>query len=175
MIVEKEPLSVLIVEDDDDDFFIARRLLAKATEVRPAIERARGYEEGLAAVTAGRYDISLVDYRLGPRNGLDLLQEASARGCRTPMILLTGQGDRRVDLKAMMAGAADYLVKWEFDAQLLERSIRYARERSRAEERIREQAALLDKARDAILALEPDNPDSGAIVTGTWDLADLEE
>ena len=154
MIVEREPLHVLVVEDDEDDFFIAQRLLARSTEADVAVDWAKSYEEGLAAVTSSAYDVALVDYRLGPQNGLELLQEAVEQGCRTPFILLTGQGDREVDLQAMAAGAADYLVKWEFDAPLLERSIRYARERERAQERIREQAALLDKARDAISACD---------------------
>src|SRR5690606_16021945 len=94
------------------------------------------------------------DYRLGAQNGLDLIREASDREVTTPMILLTGQGDLQVDLQAMAMGAADYLVKGQIDAQLLERAVRYARERRRAEERIREQAALLDKARDAIGAYD---------------------
>ena len=156
MIVEREPLHVLVVEDDEDDFFIAQRLLARATDADVDVDWAKSYEEGLAAVTSSAYDVALVDYRLGPQDGLELLQEAVEQGCRTPFILLTGQGDREVDLQAMTAGAADYLVKWEFDAPLLERSIRYARERERAQERIREQAALLDKARDAISACDLD-------------------
>ena len=154
MVAERASLRILVVEDDEDDFFIAQRLLAKATEAE--VDWARSYDEGLAAVTASPYDVALVDYRLGAHNGLDLLQEALARGYHTPFILLTGQGDRAVDLRAMSAGAADYLVKWEFDAPILERSIRYARERERAQERIREQAALLDKARDAISACDLD-------------------
>ncbi|MFB3131897.1 MAG: PAS domain S-box protein, partial [Rhodothermales bacterium] len=152
MIVKRASLRILVVEDDEDDFFIAQRLLARATEAD--VDWAKSYEEGLAAVTSSAYDVALVDYRLGARNGLELLQEAVEQGCHTPFILLTGQGDREVDLQAMTAGAADYLVKWEFDAPLLERSIRYARERERAQERIREQAALLDKARDAISACD---------------------
>ncbi len=148
----RESLRILVVEDDEDDYFIAQRLLAKATEA--TVDWARSYDEGLAAVTSAPYDVALVDYRLGAHNGLDLLKEAVDRGFHTPFILLTGQGDRAVDLRAMTAGAADYLVKWEFDAPLLERSIRYARERERAQERIREQAAFLDKARDAISACD---------------------
>lgn len=152
MIVETAPLRILVVEDDEDDFFIAQRLLARATDAD--VDWAKSYEEGLAAVTSSAYDVALVDYWLGAYNGLDLLHEAVERGCYTPFILLTGQGDREVDLRAMTAGAADYLVKWQFDAPLLERSIRYARERERARERIHEQAALLDKARDAISACD---------------------
>lgn len=152
--IDKEHIDVLIIEDDEDDFFIARSLVAKTTGVRCNLDWAQSYEEGLDAVTSRDYDVCLVDYRLGARDGLQLLREANERGCDTPMILLTGQGDLQVDLNAMMAGAVDYLVKGQIDAQLLERSIRYARERKRAEERIREQAALLDKARDAICAFD---------------------
>ncbi|NJQ97390.1 MAG: bifunctional diguanylate cyclase/phosphodiesterase, partial [Hydrococcus sp. CSU_1_8] len=51
---------------------------------------------------------------------------------------LTGQGKREQDLEAMQAGAADYLVKGEINASLLERSIRYAINRSQALEALRE-------------------------------------
>jgi signal transduction histidine kinase len=47
--------------------------------------------------------------------------------------MLTGMGDQEVDVAAMQAGAADYLIKGRIDAQLLERSIRYAIERKRSE------------------------------------------
>ena len=68
----------------------------------------------------------LLDYNLGARTGLDLLREVLARGCRTPIIMLTGNDDHEVDVKAMEAGAADYLVKGQFGGPHLERSIRYA-------------------------------------------------
>jgi two-component system, cell cycle sensor histidine kinase and response regulator CckA len=152
--IDKDHLSVLIVEDDEDDFFIARNLLSKARSISFELDWAQSYEEGLDAISSREYDVCLVDYRLGSHNGLELLKEAQDRALNTPIILLTGQGDLEVDLQAMMRGAADYLVKGQIDAQLLERSIRYARERKRADERIREQAALLDKARDAISAVD---------------------
>ncbi|HMB91599.1 MAG TPA: PAS domain S-box protein, partial [Rhodothermales bacterium] len=153
--LDNEQLDILLIEDDEDDFFIAQRLLSRAVDVD--LEWINTYDEGLEASLEHRHDIILVDYRLGARTGLDLLEEAVAQGCDTPIILLTGQGAREIDLQAMEAGAVDYLVKWEFDAHTLERSIRYARERKRAEEQIREQAALLDKARDAISAFNLDH------------------
>ena len=72
------------------------------------------------------HHIYLVDYRLGAHNGLDLLQRAILAGCRSPIILLTGQGDKEVDFQAMQAGAADYLIKGQFESPLLERAIRYS-------------------------------------------------
>ena len=157
MIPSTEVLDVLLIEDDEDDYLITRALLSKAQSIDCNLEWAKSYDDGIEAITSGTYDACLVDYRLGARNGLDLLNEVKERGAvQAPIILLTGQGDLEVDLNAMQAGAADYLSKDEIDAPLLERSIRYAVERKEAEQRIREQAQLLDKARDAILAHDMD-------------------
>jgi len=152
-----QDLDVLLVEDDEDDYVITRALLDKARTVECTLEWASSYEEGLDAILTDVYDACLVDYRLGAASGLDLLEEVNQQGgVQAPIIILTGQGDLEVDLSAMAAGAADYLAKDEIDAPLLERSLRYAVEREQAEQRIREQARLLDKARDAILAYDMD-------------------
>jgi len=157
MIAESEVLDVLLIEDDEDDYLITRALLSKAESIDCNLDWAHSFDEGLESILSSRYDACLVDYRLGARTGLDLLQEVNDRGgVETPIILLTGQGDLEVDLNAMAAGAADYLSKERIDAPLLERSIRYAVERKEADQRIREQAQLLDKARDAIIAFDMD-------------------
>ncbi len=57
----------------------------------------------------------------------------------------------------MKAGAADYLEKSQLTGPLLERSIRYAIERKQTEQKIREQAALLDVATDAIFVRDLDD------------------
>lgn len=64
------------------------------------------------------------------------MEEVKKRGNKTPVILLTGQGDRNIDLTAMKSGAYDYLTKSEVTASLLERSIRYALERRKMEDLI---------------------------------------
>ncbi len=49
---------------------------------------------------------------------------------KNPLILLTGIGNRDVDVQAMASGAVDFLVKSEINTEKLERCIRYALERS---------------------------------------------
>ena len=66
----------------------------------------------------GEHDVVIVDYRLGARNGLELVREAVHLGCGMPFIVLTGEGNREIDLEAMRAGATDYLVKGEITAPL---------------------------------------------------------
>lgn len=156
MMTTTEVIDVLLVEDDEDDYVITKALLSRAESIECNLDWAASYDDGLDAILSGEYDACLVDYRLGAHTGLDLLHAVNEQGNRTPIILLTGQGDLEIDLTAMAAGAADYLSKEEIDAPLLERSIRYAVERAHADQRIREQAALLDKARDAIIAYDMD-------------------
>jgi PAS domain S-box-containing protein len=150
-------LHILLVEDDEGDYLITKALLDKAQTIEATLDWVSTYDEGREALLTDAYDACLVDYRLGAKTGLDLLNEVNATGgVEAPIIFLTGQGDVEVDLHAMEAGAADYLSKDQIDAPLLERSLRYAVERQEAEQRIREQARLLDKARDAILAHDMD-------------------
>ena len=129
---------VLLVEDDEDDFLLTREWLREIEGTDYALDWAADYAAGLAEIARCRHDVYLVDYRLGGRCGLDLARAAIADGCVAPLILLTGQGDRAVDDEAMALGAADFLIKGRIDAALLERSIRYAIERKRTEEALRQ-------------------------------------
>jgi PAS domain S-box-containing protein len=169
--MERDPLDVLLIEDDRDDYFIVRRLLQKAHTIACDLTWASSYAEGREALRTGAFDVALVDYRLGERTGLDLLEETAAQQGRPPLILLTGQGGPQIDLRAMQGGAADYLTKAGLDAEILERALRYARERARSGHEIHRQAALLDETRDAICAYDLDGKitywnDGAARMTG---------
>ena len=87
-----------------------------------------------------------------PTAGSLFVQEMIRQGCTAPIIMLTGESDRRVGMAAMAAGAADYLVKNESSAALLERSLRYALERTHLS-RLRDQAAA-DAERGRLRVLE---------------------
>lgn len=117
---------ILLVDDDEVDFVITRKLLARVSGQEYELDWAESYEEGVAELARGRHDACLVDYRLGPRSGLDLLRHASAHGWNVPMILLTGQGSRDVDAEALALGAVGYLEKARLGVGELDRALRYA-------------------------------------------------
>jgi len=119
-------LSILIVDDDEDDYFLTHAILVDVYGDQIDVDWISSYEAAIETLLSDRHGLCLMDYNLGARTGLDLLREVLARGCRTPIIMLTGTADWEVDVKTMEAGAADYLVKGQFGGPQLERSIRYA-------------------------------------------------
>ncbi len=136
--IERDAVRLLLVEDDEDDYVLTRDLLADSRRTFFDIEWISTFDEAAAAIARDNHDVIVVDYRLGEHDGLELLERARVLGVVAPIILLTGQGDGDIDLAAMRAGAADYLVKGQIDAPLLERSIRYALEQSRTLHALRE-------------------------------------
>jgi len=130
-------IRVLLVEDDEDDYVLARDILGDISNQSFRIEWAPTVEKALEQARNGGYDLCLLDYRLGERNGIEVLDELKALGFTAPVLMLTGQGDRHVDLEAMKHGAADYLEKDRLSPELMERSVRYTLERARTLEALR--------------------------------------
>lgn len=131
-----KPVKILLVDDSEDDYIIVKGLLARVQGTRYHLDRVSSYDEALEAIGQRRHDIYLVDYRLGHHDGLELLDAAVKGHSPAPVIVLTGEGDHAVDVRAMKSGASGFLVKGQFDAQLLERSIRYAIEQKQSEKQI---------------------------------------
>jgi DNA-binding NtrC family response regulator len=130
---DRTRLRVLVIDDDEVAYALARLLLSEIEREQFDVHWAATYDEASQALSRDEYDICLLDYHMGERDGLELLREAYAAGIKVPMILLTGQGDYNVDVEATKAGAMDYLIKGRIDSTQLERSIRYAIERRRVE------------------------------------------
>ena len=101
------------------------------------------------------YDVLLLDYRLTPETGLDLLQQVrSWRGLDLPVVLVSGQGSEPVAVQALRLGASDYVVKHPNYLQGLAQTLENAYHRVALE---RERALLRTseaQLRSANLALE---------------------
>jgi len=148
-------IKVLLVEDDEDDYVLIRDLLSEVQNTEYVIEWVQSYDEGLKRMACPETRVCLMDYRLGPHDGLEILQGISRESTRPPIIFVTGWEDYETDLKAMKSGATDYLVKSQLSGPLLDRSIRYALERWKSEQELRkayEEMELRVKERTAELA-----------------------
>ena len=151
---EIDDIRVLLIEDDEDDYVLLSNLLTEVPAARYKITWTQTYEEGLRELEKGDYDVCLLDYLLGVRNGLEILSTLAESPKRPPIIVLTGQGDYHVDLKAMQYGAADYLIKVEMTGHALERAIRYAMERKRSKDALRESERQLKRLSSALLKVQ---------------------
>lgn len=152
---DKATVKVLIVDDDEADYVILSEIFSAIQEAQYEIKWVTRYEEALEEALHGAYDICFFDCRLMGYSGLELLKEAISRGCETPIILMTGQGDKEIDMEAMRIGAYDYLVKGNFDGDQLERTTRYAIERKRSESALKiakEGAESANRAKTEFLA-----------------------
>jgi PAS domain S-box-containing protein len=136
---------ILLIDDDEEDFLIVADMLAESENTRFSLDWVQEYGEGLKAISRREHDVYLLDYFMGAHNGLELLKKAVEDGCKAPVIFLTAHGNYAVDLKAMEAGASDYLVKGEFTAPVLERSIRYSIISKRVEQELKQHRSNLEK------------------------------
>jgi diguanylate cyclase (GGDEF)-like protein len=117
---------ILLIDDDRLQFRLTQEHFKKFPGEKFELQWAETFEEGIAKLLSGDYAACLLDYQLGPRNGLELIRKAVSAGCRTPIVFLTAESSERVDIEAMNSGALDYLVKGEISSRSLERSLRYA-------------------------------------------------
>jgi PAS domain S-box-containing protein len=124
--VNQDRLSVLIVDDDEDFGLTLRDVLTDhlpGTAV--AAEHVLTYAAGVERLLAGAHDVALLDYRLGPDDGIDLLVDVRARGVLTPVIVMTGWSDEAVVVRAMKAGATDYLSKAKLSGGAVAAAVRH--------------------------------------------------
>ena len=140
-------LKILIVDDDDVDRLALRRAL-KSAAIQAEITEADGADAALAALAAGSFDCMILDYQLPGTDGLQVLHAIRGSGVRTPVIMLTGQGDEQTAVELMKAGAADYMGKGQLTPERLSRSIRHALALYRSEEARRQLLAREKAARE---------------------------
>jgi signal transduction histidine kinase len=124
---------ILLIEDDEEDYILLKKHLSHIAGERYEVLWKTTYEQGLASMLEGKHDLCLLDYRLGPHNGIELIAEARRQGYTLPIVLLTGASGAHIDIQALQAGADDYIDKGHLQAELLQRVIRYAIERKKAE------------------------------------------
>jgi len=117
---------ILLIDDDRQQQRLMQEMVKNFGSGPFELEEAKTYEEGLKKLLSGKYAACLLDYHLADRDGLTLLREARIAECVTPAIVFTADDSEEVDIAAMEAGAADYLVKGTLTPRQLERSLRYA-------------------------------------------------
>ncbi|MCP3919144.1 MAG: hybrid sensor histidine kinase/response regulator [bacterium] len=126
-----ERLTVLAIEDDPSDAVLLHRIVESMSDLVADLVVRPSAVEGLDELAGRKVDLVLLDYMLGADTGLTLLQAIRQSGHRCPVVFLTGQGDERIAVEAIKAGASDYLPKDALSESSLRRSIQNALEKAR--------------------------------------------
>src|ERR1019366_7131409 len=142
-------VKVLIIEDSASDARLVLEVLKGTSEPGYRVEWVQHLSAGLTRVAGGDIDVLLLDLGLPDSQGLAALSKIHALAPALPVVVLSGAGDEQLAVDAVQAGAQDYLVKRYVNNHLLTRSLRYAIERKRADEALRESEERLRLAMSA--------------------------
>ncbi len=139
-------LNVLLIEDHPSDARLVREMLAEASPQGFRLEHFERLADAVRRLEGNAFDAVLLDLSLPDVQGLDAVRQMQAVDPAVPIVVLSGCDDEALAVEALQAGAQDYLVKGRGDGDLLARCLRYAIERKRAEEALRESEVRLAKA-----------------------------
>jgi signal transduction histidine kinase len=120
--------SVLLIEDNPGDADLVRlRLVEGQAPVK--VNCVNRLADGLASLTVETPSVVLLDLNLPDSKGAETFRRLLEHSPNVPVVVLSGQDDEALAVKAVHSGVQDYLVKGNLSSKHLERAIRYAVER----------------------------------------------
>jgi signal transduction histidine kinase/DNA-binding NarL/FixJ family response regulator len=135
-----EKTRVLLVEDSAADARLLQELLSEVPRQPFVVTTAETLRDAIAGISG--QDVVLLDLSLPDAHGVDTVSRMAEASGGAPVIVLTGNTDHDLALRAVSLGADDYLLKSEITPSLIARTILYAVERRRGVERSRQMMAL---------------------------------
>src|SRR5271169_784433 len=120
--------NVLLIEDNPGDADLVRlRLIEGKSPVK--VNCVNRLSDGLASLTMDPPSLVLLDLNLPDSHGADTFRRVLEQAPNVPVVVLSGQDDEALAIKAVHQGVQDYLIKGDISSRHLERAIRYAVER----------------------------------------------
>jgi signal transduction histidine kinase/HPt (histidine-containing phosphotransfer) domain-containing protein len=167
--MQRQKIHLLLIEDSPDDALLIQELLAESRQADFEVERVEWLSAAIARLAAKSgpanppeirqahkpangpvpFDAILLDLQLPDSRGLDTFRAVQKAAPSLPVVVLSGFEDETTALTAVQEGAQDYLVKHGISTAVLERTVRYAIERSRTGKALAERNAELEKAKAA--------------------------
>lgn len=137
-----DDFNLLVIEDNPVDIFLLKKMLSGAPLTFQNIYEADRLEKGCDLLEKKSVQLILLDLSLPDSSGLDSLLGIHKMTNQIPVIILTGLADTNIALEAIKAGAQDYLVKGEFNENVLMRAIQYTLERRKLERKLEQEQKL---------------------------------
>lgn len=131
--IDKNKITALLVDDDKEEYYLVKEYGFDFSLLELDLNWVSGYDEAIERVKETCYEVFLLDYRLGGKSGIDLMNDLKRIQLdqSSVYILLTGFESSELDQRALEMGVDAFLSKDELTGKILERTIRYALERRR--------------------------------------------
>jgi len=127
-VMEHEIANVLLIEDNQGDADLVRlRLVESKSDVH--VNWVPRLSDALACLDAETPSLVLLDLNLPDSHGAETFRRIMQKAPNVPVVILSGQDDETLAMKAVQQGVQDYLVKGDITSKQLERALRYAVER----------------------------------------------
>jgi two-component system sensor histidine kinase UhpB len=130
-----ENFNILVVEDNPSDFYLIEQMLLSSRVNIKNIYSADRLSDAKEILKQHAIGLVLLDLSLPDSHGISTFLEIRPYAQKIPVIILTGLTDSDMAVEALKQNAQDYLVKGEFDVNLLTKSIEYSIERKKVEEK----------------------------------------
>jgi RNA polymerase sigma factor (sigma-70 family) len=142
---------VVFVVDDDPSVRSSLKFLLSTVGLQ--VESFDSADNFLQKKASNAPSCLVLDVRLPGLSGLDFQRELAARNIRIPIVFLTGHGDIPMSVRAMKAGAVEFLTKPFRDQDLLD-AVRIALERDRARREQESEVTILQRRFDSLTSRE---------------------
>jgi len=143
--------AVVFVVDDDPSVRSSLKFLISTVGLH--VETFDSAETALEKLPPDAPSCLVLDVRLHGLSGLDLQSELAARNYQVPIVFITGHGDIPMSVRAMKAGAVEFLTKPFRDQDLLD-AVRVALDRDRARRQRESERAELQQRFDSLTPRE---------------------
>ncbi|HEX8464582.1 MAG TPA: PAS domain S-box protein, partial [Abditibacterium sp.] len=156
--MDEQSLHILVVEDNPTDVFLLKKALEEVQSLKIVLTQAKRLDEALQHLQDKSFDVVLLDLGLPDSQGLETFTRMHREHSKNPILILSGLDNETLSVQAVQDGAQDFLIKGGIDGKALARTMRYAIERKRSEQRLTESEAgyrrLFETARDGIFLLD---------------------
>lgn len=125
----KKQLTVLLVDDNQDDVFLIQEIIKSTAPNKYEVHVCGRLTEAFELLSSNNFDLILLDLILPDSPEVDSFNDPRFADIDIPIVVISSLNDEDLALRAVQAGAQDYLVKGGFDEKVLPRSMDYAIER----------------------------------------------
>ena len=139
----RKPTNILLIEDNPADAKLVEIYLSESSLIQPRIAKVAELHKGLMLLEENDFDAVLLDLTLPDSAGFETVKIMLSEFPGITVVVMTGLEDNTVAINSVKEGAQDFLVKGQFDSNLLSRTILYAIERNNLQSKLEDYAKTI--------------------------------